>query len=156
MCCLLRVQQFDSFSCYSFCPPPPSKSLAIRSTSDCQVVALDICGKMDNFQPYIPLIQGLRNPGMRMRHWQQLSDSIQINVKPKANLNFSQCLEMGLQHHVEQIAGVAEAAGKEYAIEQVAQLVLEQRPTSVGSNGDEGPSIFFFSALSLSHTTLPA
>ena len=93
-------------------PSPPS-------TSDCQAVAVEICDKIEDFRPYIPLIQGLRNPGMRMRHWQQLSDDIQMNVKPKANLTFSRCLEMGLHNHVEEIASAAEGAGKEYAIEQV-------------------------------------
>ncbi|KAM6980842.1 dynein axonemal heavy chain 1 [Aplochiton taeniatus] len=84
----------------------------------CQEVAAEIRAKIDNFRPYIPLIQGLRNPGMRSRHWQLLSDRIQMNVKPKANLTFSRCLELGLQDHVDEIARVAEVAGKEYAIEQ--------------------------------------
>uniref|UniRef100_A0A674D4I4 Dynein axonemal heavy chain 1 n=1 Tax=Salmo trutta TaxID=8032 RepID=A0A674D4I4_SALTR len=84
----------------------------------CQEVASDIRGKIDDFRPYIPLIQGLRNPGMRGRHWQLLSDRIHMNVKPKANLTFSRCLELGLQDHVDVIAQVAEVAGKEYAIEQ--------------------------------------
>uniref|UniRef100_A0A8C7H2S6 Dynein axonemal heavy chain 1 n=1 Tax=Oncorhynchus kisutch TaxID=8019 RepID=A0A8C7H2S6_ONCKI len=84
----------------------------------CQEVAADIRGKIDDFRPYIPLIQGLRNPGMRGRHWQLLSDRIHMNVKPKANLTFSRCLELGLQDHVDEIARVAEVAGKEYAIEQ--------------------------------------
>ncbi|XP_013988847.1 dynein axonemal heavy chain 1 isoform X2 [Salmo salar] len=84
----------------------------------CQEVASDIRGKIDDFRPYIPLIQGLRNPGMRGRHWQLLSDRIHMNVKPKANLTFSRCLELGLQDHVDEIAQVAEVAGKEYAIEQ--------------------------------------
>lgn len=88
-------------------------------TPACQEVASDIRGKIDDFRPYIPLIQGLRNPGMRGRHWQLLSDRIHMNVKPKANLTFSRCLELGLQDHVDEIAQVAEVAGKEYAIEQV-------------------------------------
>uniref|UniRef100_A0A8C7MG37 Dynein axonemal heavy chain 1 n=1 Tax=Oncorhynchus kisutch TaxID=8019 RepID=A0A8C7MG37_ONCKI len=87
-------------------------------TPACQEVAADIRGKIDDFRPYIPLIQGLRNPGMRGRHWQLLSDRIHMNVKPKANLTFSRCLELGLQDHVDEIARVAEVAGKEYAIEQ--------------------------------------
>ncbi|XP_030213444.1 dynein heavy chain 1, axonemal [Gadus morhua] len=90
----------------------------LKDVSDCQAVAVEICDKIEDFRPYIPLIQGLRNPGMRMRHWQQLSDDIQMNVKPKANLTFSRCLEMGLHNHVEEIASAAEGAGKEYAIEQ--------------------------------------
>jgi len=80
-----------------------------------------MCGKVDAFRPYVPLIQGLRNPGMRMRHWQQLSDGLGMSVKPKATLTFSRCLEMGLQEHGQQIADMAEVAGKEHAIEQVGE-----------------------------------
>lgn len=75
---------------------------------------------MEDFQPYIPLIQGLRNPGMRSRHWDVLSERISMNVRPKANFTLSRCLEMGMQSHVEHIAAVAEIAGKEFAIEQVS------------------------------------
>ena len=28
--------------------------------------------KIEEFKPFIPLIQGLRNPGMRSRHWDQV------------------------------------------------------------------------------------
>lgn len=85
----------------------------------CQEVALDIRARIEEFKPYIPLIQGLRNPGMRNRHWDLLSNEININVRPKANLTFARCLEMNLQDHIESISKVAEVAGKEYAIEQV-------------------------------------
>uniref|UniRef100_G1R661 Dynein axonemal heavy chain 1 n=1 Tax=Nomascus leucogenys TaxID=61853 RepID=G1R661_NOMLE len=85
----------------------------------CQEVALDIRARIEEFKPYIPLIQGLRNPGMRNRHWETLSNQININVRPKANLTFARCLKMNLQDHIESISKVAEVAGKEYAIEQV-------------------------------------
>ena len=84
-------------------------------------MALDIQARIEEFKPYIPLIQGLRNPGMRTRHWDMLSNEININVRPKANLTFTRCLEMNLQDHTESISKVAEVAGKEYAIEQVGR-----------------------------------
>ncbi|XP_048343305.1 LOW QUALITY PROTEIN: dynein axonemal heavy chain 1 [Sphaerodactylus townsendi] len=83
----------------------------------CQDVAMEIRSKIEEFKPYIPLIQGLRNPGMRNRHWEMLSEEIKINVKPKANLTFARCLDMKLQDHIEVIAKIAEIAGKEYSIE---------------------------------------
>uniref|UniRef100_A0A8C9DGR4 Dynein axonemal heavy chain 1 n=1 Tax=Prolemur simus TaxID=1328070 RepID=A0A8C9DGR4_PROSS len=84
----------------------------------CQDVALDIRARIEEFKPYIPLIQGLRNPGMRNRHWDILSNEINMNVRPKANLTFARCLEMNLQDYIGSISKVAEVAGKEYAIEQ--------------------------------------
>uniref|UniRef100_G3TQL9 Dynein axonemal heavy chain 1 n=1 Tax=Loxodonta africana TaxID=9785 RepID=G3TQL9_LOXAF len=95
----------------------------------CQEVALDIRARIEEFKPYIPLIQGLRNPGMRNRHWEMLSNEININVRPKANLTFSRCLEMNLQDHIESISKVAEVAGKEYAIEQALDKMEKEWAT---------------------------
>ncbi|XP_022110107.1 dynein heavy chain 1, axonemal-like isoform X1 [Acanthaster planci] len=83
-----------------------------------QLVAQEIRRWVEEFRPYIPLIQGLRNPGMRSRHWEILSKELGFTVVPKASLTFSKCLEMKLQEHIEKIAKVAEIAGKEYSIEQ--------------------------------------
>ncbi|XP_053075250.1 dynein axonemal heavy chain 1 isoform X4 [Acinonyx jubatus] len=95
----------------------------------CQEVALDIRARIEEFKPYIPLIQGLRNPGMRNRHWEVLSNEININVRPKANLTFAHCLEMNLQDHIESISKVAEVAGKEYAIEQALDKMEKEWST---------------------------
>ena len=43
---------------------------------DVQDVAIEIKGMIDTFRPYIPLIQGLRNPGMRNRHWEKVYDYV--------------------------------------------------------------------------------
>ncbi|XP_070580015.1 dynein axonemal heavy chain 1-like isoform X2 [Ptychodera flava] len=83
-----------------------------------QHVAKEIKQWVEEFKPYIPLIQGLRNPGMRERHWQNLSQELGFTVRPKQSLTFSKCLEMKLQDHIDVIAKVAEVAGKEYSIEQ--------------------------------------
>lgn len=90
----------------------------------CQDVAVEIRGRIEEFRPYIPLIQGLRNPGMRNRHWEMLSKEIKISIKPKANLTFARCLEMKLLDHIESIAKIAEIAGKEYAIENVRRALM--------------------------------
>lgn len=84
----------------------------------CQEVAMEVKEKIENFKPYIPLIQGLRNPGMRSRHWEQLSKDLGFPIVANAQLTFTKCLEMKLQDHIEVIAKVAEVAGKEYSIEQ--------------------------------------
>ena len=42
-------------------------------------VAREIKGFIEDFKPFIPLIQGLRNPGMRNRHWEQVKE-ILLNI----------------------------------------------------------------------------
>jgi len=46
-------------------------------------VSLHMKGQVEDFKPYIPLIQGLRNPGMRIRHWEMLSKDLGFSVQPK-------------------------------------------------------------------------
>ncbi|GAB1605521.1 dynein axonemal heavy chain 1-like isoform X5 [Argonauta hians] len=94
------------------------KSVRIFSESPVvQDVAIMVKNQIEEFKPFIPLFQGLRNPGMRNRHWDQLSEQLGFQVRPKSNLTFSKCLEMKLQDHIEVISKVADVAGKEYAIE---------------------------------------
>ena len=38
----------------------------------CFDVATEIKKQIEDFKPFIPLIQGLRNQGMRNRHWEQV------------------------------------------------------------------------------------
>lgn len=88
-----------------------------------QLVASLIRSKIEEFRPYIPLVHSLRNPGMGTRHWEMLSERIQIKVEPTQKLTFSNCLEIGLQNYTKDIALIAEAAGKEHAIEQVYIII---------------------------------
>lgn len=83
-----------------------------------QQVAVEIKNQIEDFRPNIPLIQALRNPGMRNRHWEKLTEELKLPVRPKKDLTFRKCLEMGFEKHIDIISKVAENAGKEYAIEQ--------------------------------------
>lgn len=50
---------------------------SIRTFADIEAVqnvAIEIRNQIDNFKPYVPLIQNLRNPGMRQRHWDDLKE----------------------------------------------------------------------------------
>ena len=38
----------------------------------CLDVAQEIKKQIEEFKPFIPLIQGLRNQGMRNRHWEKV------------------------------------------------------------------------------------
>ncbi len=83
-----------------------------------QQVAIEIKNQIEDFKPNIPLIQALRNPGMRNRHWEMLTEELKLPVRPKKDLTFKKCLEMGFDKHIDKISKVGEIAGKEYTIEQ--------------------------------------
>ncbi|KAM4654602.1 LOW QUALITY PROTEIN: dynein axonemal heavy chain 1 [Amazona ochrocephala] len=88
-----------------------------KDSPACQGVAMEFRDKIDKFKPYVPLIQGLCSPGMREQHWDMMPESIKMDNKIDPSLTVSRCLEMNLLDHIKSISKVAEAAGKEYAIE---------------------------------------
>eukprot|EP00794_Sanderia_malayensis_P012733 gene12733-14038_t len=97
-----------------------------QDIQQCLDVAVEIKGWIEDFKPFIPLIQALRNPGMRQRHWDQLSDELGFKIYPKSTLTFSKCLDMKLQNHIDVIAKIGEVAGKEYSIEQALDKMEQE------------------------------
>ncbi|XP_038005283.1 dynein heavy chain 1, axonemal [Motacilla alba alba] len=94
-----------------------------KDSPDCQSVAMDFRDKMTDFKQYVPLIQGLRNPGMRSRHWEMLSEQVKADVTLEPSMTFGHCLELNLQDHMESVLKVAETASKEYAIENALNKI---------------------------------
>jgi dynein heavy chain len=63
--------------------------------------------------------QALSNPGMRARHWEQLSTELGRPLRPDAKSTLAAAVGQGLGEHLELISRVADTASKEYSIEQV-------------------------------------
>lgn len=102
---------------------------AFKDVPGCLQVAETVTGWIREFQPFVPLIQALRNPGMRDRHWDQLSEKLGFEVKPNKDFTFTNCLEKQLQNHIDVIVKVGEFAGKEFAIETALdKMEAEWRP----------------------------
>jgi dynein heavy chain len=76
-------------------------------------------GQVAAFREVAPLAAALRAPGMRPRHWEQLSEQVGQAVSLDGGLTLSQAVERGLMAHLPAITAVADVAGKEFAIEQV-------------------------------------
>jgi dynein heavy chain len=81
-------------------------------------VANVIKQEIESFKEYSPLVQALRQPGMRARHWQQLTDVLGFELKPDDNFTLRKGLdEFHLQEKLEQIVKICDIAGKEFSIE---------------------------------------
>lgn len=90
---------------------------AFADIEGCRKVAETVEGWIAEFKPYGPLINALRNPGMRERHWEALSENLGFEVKPDKKLTFTKCLDMKLDQHIDAIVKVGETAGKEFGLE---------------------------------------
>ncbi|XP_024523426.1 dynein heavy chain 1, axonemal [Selaginella moellendorffii] len=92
-----------------------------KCASNCE----EIRGQVGEFRPYVPLIQALRTPGMRDRHWDQLSAELKMDLHMKPDFNLKKGIAMGLLDHLEVIQQVADVASKEYGIEVALEKMEE-------------------------------
>lgn len=91
---------------------------AFKESPEVLAIANQTQQQLSDFKPHIPLIQALRNPGMRARHWTELSDRLGFKFQPQdSKLTLQDLLKMNLHEHFEEIAKIADTAGKEYIIE---------------------------------------
>eukprot|EP00960_Hanusia_phi_P037726 753088-Hanusia_phi.AAC.3 len=75
--------------------------------------------QIDSFKELIPLVQALRQPGMRDRHWQNLTELLGFDLKPDDTFTLRVGIEkQKLHERMETIVKVCDIAGKEFAIEE--------------------------------------
>ena len=67
------------------------------------------------------VIMTLGNPGLKERHWEQISDIVGFSIKLDDNLTLKKILEMNLDDHIGEFEGISEAATKESTLEKTMQ-----------------------------------
>jgi len=82
--------------------------------------------KIDQFRATMPLIQDLKNPAMRERHWEQLLEEINKPFDPHGDdFTLEKVFSLGLHMHAEFIGELSSNANKELAIEQALTGIEE-------------------------------
>ena len=104
------------------------KMLSSLDLNGCAAIAKEVERQVVDFMPHVPFVMGLRNPGMRKRHWDDLSEKIGIDIHPEDDDDFTlqMCFDMNLHKHGKLIAQVGETAGKEYQIESSLNKMQEE------------------------------
>jgi dynein heavy chain, axonemal len=83
-----------------------------------------IRAKVDQFRQTMPLIQDLKNPALRPRHWKQLKSEIQEEFDAKsADFTLERVFALGLHNHAEFIGELSANANKELAIETALDTI---------------------------------
>ena len=94
-----------------------SKTFERQKINGCLTIAQTIRNQVQEFKPYCPMITALRNPGMKDRHWEQLSSKVGTSIVADEKLNLTKIFEIKLVDSIDQVIKVGEKAGKEFAIE---------------------------------------
>ncbi|KMS94585.1 hypothetical protein BVRB_019920 [Beta vulgaris subsp. vulgaris] len=75
------------------------KVLADRGAAASAEVASLTRAAIADFRLHVPTITNLRNPGLRPRHWQQISELLGQSVVPDQNLSWAQLLTLDINAH---------------------------------------------------------
>ncbi|XP_077275021.1 dynein heavy chain at 36C [Temnothorax americanus] len=85
---------------------------------DVRELAASVRERIEEFKDRMPAVMTLGNPGMKARHWDQVSAIAGVPIKFDADLTLGKVLAMGLDAYIAQFEGVSEAATKEDTLEK--------------------------------------
>ncbi|XP_043277906.1 dynein axonemal heavy chain 7-like [Venturia canescens] len=74
--------------------------------------------QIEEFREHMPLIMTLGNPGMKARHWNQVSEIVGFPIKVDDQMTMAKIIDFGLDEYVAKFEGISEAATKESNLEK--------------------------------------
>ena len=69
-----------------------------------------MCGSFQ--QAHIPIVTMLCNPGVRERHWQQMSEIVEYDLTPDSGTTLRKVLKQNLAPFLEQFETISASASK--------------------------------------------
>ncbi|KAG8431885.1 hypothetical protein GDO86_019599 [Hymenochirus boettgeri] len=77
------------------------------------------------FKEYLPVVSILCNPGIRTRHWNQMTDIVQYDLTPDSGTTLRKVLKLNLTPFLEQFEQISAAASKEFSLEKAMHTMVE-------------------------------
>ncbi|XP_046502836.1 dynein axonemal heavy chain 12 isoform X9 [Equus quagga] len=75
-------------------------------------------------QEYIPTVSILCNPGMRARHWKQISEIVGYDLTPDSGTTMRKILKLNLAPYLEQFEVISAGASKEFSLEKAMHTMI--------------------------------
>eukprot|EP00058_Branchiostoma_floridae_P012957 XP_002598445.1 hypothetical protein BRAFLDRAFT_83261 [Branchiostoma floridae] len=86
-----------------------------------QKMASKVKTKVDEFKEHLPLIGALCNPGLRDRHWEQMSEIVGYTLLSGEDMTMAKFIDMNLEPYLTKFESISEAASKEYSLEKAME-----------------------------------
>ncbi|XP_053325574.1 dynein axonemal heavy chain 12 [Spea bombifrons] len=74
--------------------------------------------QIKTFKEYIPLVSILCNPGIRPRHWSQISQIVSYDMTPNSGTTLRKVLKQNLAPYLDKFEQISAAASKEFSLEK--------------------------------------
>ncbi|TPX70976.1 hypothetical protein CcCBS67573_g06369 [Chytriomyces confervae] len=91
---------------------------------------LEICEitkeQLERFKIHLPLISTLCNPGLRDRHWRDISQVVGFRFQPDESTSLNFVLERNLSEYMDQLERISSVATKEYSFEKALQKMYSE------------------------------
>ncbi|CAD8159976.1 unnamed protein product [Paramecium pentaurelia] len=81
--------------------------------------------KINDFQVQLPMIRVFSNPGMKERHWEEISQIMGFPVRPDKEQQLSKLIELDLKQHFVKFEEISDSATKEYNLEKILNKMQE-------------------------------
>ncbi|KAM6924384.1 dynein axonemal heavy chain 12 [Xenentodon cancila] len=88
------------------------------------VLCSTVMEQIKKFKDYIPIVSILCNPGIRARHWEQLSQIVGYDLTPNSGTTLRKVLKLNLVPYLEGFESVSAAASKEFSMEKAMQNMV--------------------------------
>nr|XP_015823588.2 dynein axonemal heavy chain 12 [Nothobranchius furzeri] len=89
---------------------------------------VDLCkALMDQikmFMNYVPVLSIVCNPGIKDRHWDQMSKVVGQNIAPKPNTTLQEFLKQDLTPYLKEFESITAVASKEFSLEKTMQTMV--------------------------------
>lgn len=74
--------------------------------------------QIEKFKVHLPLVSIVCNPGMRDRHWKEISQVVGFRFQPDENTSLSAVLDRNLGEYMDKLDQISAVATKEYSFEK--------------------------------------
>ncbi|XP_071441952.1 dynein axonemal heavy chain 7 [Hetaerina americana] len=77
-----------------------------------------VVDQIKGFKEHMPIVQTLGNPGMKARHWEQVSEIVGFPIKPGPELTLAKIIDYSLNDYLPRFEVISESASRENQLEK--------------------------------------
>ncbi|CAL9702663.1 unnamed protein product [Knipowitschia caucasica] len=102
----------------------PGEEDSSKQESPTVILCSTVLQEVKEFKEHVPLVSILCNPGIRQRHWDQMSKIVDYGITPDSSTTLRKMLKQNITPYLDHFESVSAAASKEYSLEKAMQTMV--------------------------------